>query len=142
MQENTEKIEGIVESVTFRNADNGFTVLDMNVGGELVTAVGTFFEVGAGEELVLYGKWGNHSMFGRQFQAESYESRLPDNAASLLRYLSAGMIKGIGPKTARKIIERFGENAFEVLENDYERLTVIRGISKEKAAAISTVLRP
>lgn len=137
MQENTEKIEGIVESVTFRNADNGFTVLDMNVGGELVTAVGTFFEVGAGEELVLYGKWGNHSMFGRQFQTESYESRLPDNAASLLRYLSAGMIKGIGPKTARKIIERFGENAFEVLENDYERLTVIRGISKEKAAAIS-----
>ena len=68
-------------------------MLDMNVGGDLVTAVGTFFEVGAGEELVLYGKWGNHSMFGRQFQAESYESRLPDNAASLLRYLSAGMIE-------------------------------------------------
>lgn len=130
-------LEGIVETVTFHNAENGFTVLQVNVGGESVTAVGTFFEIGAGEEVILHGKWGNHTLFGRQFQTESYETRLPDNAASLLRYLSAGMIKGVGPKTARRIIDRFGENAFEVLENDWERLTVIKGISREKAAAIS-----
>lgn len=131
------KLEGIVDNVTFHNEENGFTVLDINAGGELVTAVGSFFEVGVGEELTMYGGWTNHSTFGRQFRVDSYESKLPDNAASLLRYLSAGMIKGIGPKTARKIIERFGENTFDVLENDYERLAFIKGISKEKAAAIS-----
>ena len=137
MSDNLETIECIVESVTFHNAENGFTVLDVNMGGDLITAVGTFFDVGPGEELVLHGRWGNHSLFGRQFQVESFESRLPDTAASLLRYLSAGMIKGIGPKTARKIIERFGENSFEVLEKDYERLTFIKGISKDKAKKIS-----
>ncbi|MBR1810095.1 MAG: ATP-dependent RecD-like DNA helicase [Clostridia bacterium] len=137
MQRAQETLDCIVESVKFHSADSGYTVLDVNAGGELVTAVGNFYEVGPGEELRLYGAWSNHAVFGRQFRVESFESKLPDSAASLLRYLSAGMIKGIGPKTARRIIERFGENAFEVLEKDYERLTFIKGISKEKAKAIS-----
>lgn len=131
------RLSGMVEHVSFHNADTGFTVLQVNVDGELVTAVGSFYEIGAGEELTLYGTWGTHAMFGRQFKVETYETQLPDSAASLLRYLSAGMIKGIGPKTARRIVERFGENAFDVLENDWERLTFIKGISKEKAEKIS-----
>ena len=138
MQDGEEQtLEGIVETVTFHNNENGFTVLQLNVGGELVTAVGTFFEIGAGEEIVLHGRWSSHALFGRQFRTESYETRLPDNAAALLRYLSAGMIRGVGPKTARRIVERFGENSFDVLENDWERLAAIKGISREKAAAIS-----
>ena len=137
MPDQVETLDCIVEDVTFHNAENGFSVLDVNVGGDLITVVGTFYDVGPGEELRVYGRWGNHSIFGRQFQAESFESKLPDTAASLLRYLSAGMIKGIGPKTARRIIERFGENSFDVLEKDYERLTFIKGISKEKAKKIS-----
>ena len=82
MQDGEEQtLEGIVETVTFHNNENGFTVLQLNVGGELVTAVGTFFEIGAGEEIVLHGRWSSHALFGRQFRTESYETRLPDNAA-------------------------------------------------------------
>lgn len=132
-----EQLSGIVDTVNFHNADTGFTVLELNAEGELITAVGNFYEIGPGEELVLYGSWTTHAMFGRQFKVDSYKTKLPETAASLLRYLSAGMIKGIGPKTAKKIIERFGENAFSVLEHDWERLTVIKGISKEKAELIS-----
>ena len=87
MPQEPELLEGVVEDVSFHNAENGFSVLDMNVGGELVTVVGTFFEVGPGEELRVWGSWGNHATFGRQFRAESYESRLPDSAAALLRRL-------------------------------------------------------
>lgn len=132
-----EKICGIVENVVFHNTTNLFTVLEINVSGEIVTAVGAFSETAPGEELVLTGAWGSHEVFGRQFRVNSYERSLPDTTAKLYRYLASGAVKGIGPKTALKIIERFGEKSFEVLESDPEKLAVIKGISKKSALDIS-----
>ncbi|MDR1630994.1 MAG: AAA family ATPase, partial [Oscillospiraceae bacterium] len=130
-------LSGIVEEIVFQNVENGFTVLALSVDGELVSAVGTLPELSAGEELDLRGRWDEHNLFGRQFKIEEFERRMPETTAGLLKYLSSGAIKGIGPKTAVRIIERFGENSFHVLENEPERLAVITGISKEKAVQIS-----
>ena len=139
MQDFTEyqQITGIVEDVVFYNSENSFTVLDVSSGGELVTAVGVLPEITAGEKVVLTGTWDMHQSFGRQFRVIRFERYLPDTAAQFLKYLSSGAIKGIGPKTATYIVERFGDNAFNVIENEPERLTVIKGISKDKAKLIS-----
>lgn len=136
-EEKEEKLSGVVEHITFRNSENGFTVLDLNNSGELVTVVGVLPEVDEGENLNLSGKWGFHPNFGRQFKAELCERSLPKNSADLLRYLSSGAVKGIGPSTALKIVEAFGEDSFDVLENDTDRLSTIKGISKSKALKIS-----
>ncbi len=136
-QDYKEKISGIVDRVVFRNEENSFTVIELNCGGELVTAVGSLPELSSGEEISLYGTWDSHTLFGRQFKASQIERKMPETASQLLRYLSAGTIKGIGAKTALKIIEQFGENSFKVLSEEPERLTQIRGISLEKARRIS-----
>ncbi len=133
-----EKISGIIENVVFHNSVNCFCVLEMNIKGEIITAVGALSEPSPGEELLLYGEWGAHEVFGRQFRFTSCERSLPDTTAKLYRYLASGSVKGIGPKTALKIIERFGEDSFYVLENEPEKLAVINGISKQKALEIST----
>ncbi len=132
---------GTVENVVFRNNDNGFTVLEINNNGELLSAVGVLSDTSAGEEVVLHGRWTSHDVFGRQFKIESCERKLPDTAAKLFRYLAAGSVKGVGPKLAAKITERFGEDTFDVLENDPERLAVINGISKKKAIDIGNEFR-
>ncbi len=130
-------INGVVEEVVFHNSDNGFTVITLNADGEFITAVGALPELTAGEEMTLSGIWDEHNMFGRQLKIASFTRKLPDNTSGLLKYLSSGTIKGLGPKTALKIIEQFGENAFNVLENEPERLKVIKGITREKATEIS-----
>lgn len=139
MQDYTEyqQITGIVEDVVFYNSENSFTVLDVSSGGELITAVGTLPEITAGEKVVLIGAWDMHQSFGRQFRVIRFERYLPDTAAQFLKYLSSGAIKGIGPKTATQLVERFGDNTFNVIENEPDRLTVIKGISKDKAKLIS-----
>ncbi len=139
MQQNNEyvQITGVVEDVVFQNSANSFTVLDISSGGEFITAVGELPEVSAGEKVVLTGTWGMHPSFGRQFKVERFERYMPDTAAQFLKYLSSGAIKGIGPKTATYIVERFGDNTFNVIENEPDRLTFIKGISKDKAQKIS-----
>ena len=134
----TEKTElrGSVEDVTFRNDENGFTVLELNVEGELETVVGVLPAVAPGEELRLLGRWDMHASFGRQFRAELCERRMPSTSADMLHYLSGGTIKGVGPATAIKIVEMFGEDTFEVLENYPERLARVKGISPGKAIEI------
>ena len=132
-----ERISGVIENVVFHNTTNLFTVFEINIKGEIVTAVGTVSEPAPGEEMVLYGEWGAHEVFGRQFRVSSYERSLPDTTAKLYRYLSSGAVKGIGPKTALKIIEHFGEQSFQILESEPERLAVIKGISKPQALNIS-----
>ena len=131
------RISGVVNHVTFTNKENGFTVLELESGDELVTAVGIMPELNAGELLELSGYWDFHASFGRQFKVEMCERRMPASAGDILRYLSSGGVKGIGPKTAVKVVERFGEETFEVLENEPERLAQIKGISLEKAKEIS-----
>ncbi len=139
MQNNNEyvQITGVVEDVVFQNSANSFTVLDVSCSGELITAVGELPEITAGEKVVLKGSWGMHQSFGRQFKVERFERYMPETAAQFLKYLSSGAIKGIGPKTATYIVERFGDNTFDVIENDPDRLTFIKGISKDKAQKIS-----
>ncbi len=132
-----ERISGIIENVVFHNTTNLFTVLEVNINGEIVTAVGTVSEPAPGEEMTLTGEWGSHDVFGRQFKIRAYERSLPDTTAKLYRYLASGAVKGIGPKTALKIIEHFGEDSFRILEAEPEKLAVIRGISKPQALNIS-----
>lgn len=131
-------LSGSVENVVFSNPVNHFTVIEMNAaGGEIITAVGVLPEIAAGEDVTLRGHWDSHTVFGRQFRVVSCERTLPDSAAKMFRYLASGAIKGIGPKTAAKIIERFGDDSFYVLENEPEKLAIINGISKSKAVEIS-----
>lgn len=129
----TERLEGTVEDIKFRNEQNGYTVLEIGCDDELVTAVGTFSDISVGESVRLAGAWTYHSTFGRQFKVEAYEREMPATAEQLYNYLAAGAVKGIGPRIASKIIEKFGENTFDVLENEPKRLATIKGISLEKA---------
>lgn len=136
-----EEINGTVEEITFRNEQNGFTVLELDVDGEPVIAVGAMHPVNAGEEVHMYGRWTSHPKFGRQFAVESCESSMPSGATAILRYLSSGAVKGIGPSTAAKIVEAFGDRTLEIIENEPVRLAEIRGISKKKAEQISEDFR-
>lgn len=129
----TEILQGTVEDIKFRNEQNGYTVLEVGCEDELVTAVGTFSDISVGESVRLSGAWTFHSTFGRQFKVEAFEREMPATAEQLYNYLAAGAVKGIGPATAQKIIEKFGENAFDVLENAPKKLATIKGISLEKA---------
>ncbi len=132
-----ERLSGTVEYITFHNEQNGFTVLELSNEDELITVVGTFPMVSVGEELLLVGKYDTHPSFGRQFKAEMCERKMPSTSAAILRYLSEGGIKGIGPATAKKIVERFGENSLEVIEREPHRLTIIKGITAHRARQIS-----
>lgn len=129
----TEILQGTVEDIKFRNEQNGYTVLEVGCDDELITAVGTFSDISVGESVRLSGAWTFHSTFGRQFKVEAFEREMPATAEQLYNYLAAGAVKGIGPATAQKIIEKFGENAFDVLENEPKKLATIKGISLEKA---------
>lgn len=132
---NTENeiISGTVEDIKFRNDQNGYTVLEVSCDEQLITAVGVFSDISVGETVKFSGTWTFHSTFGRQFKVEAFERSMPATTEQLYNYLSAGAIKGIGSSTAYKIIEAFGEKAFEYLENNPEKLATIKGISKDKA---------
>ena len=139
MDPQLEELCGVVEDVTYRREDTGFTVMDIFADDEYVTVVGVLPELSEGESVRLRGTWGYHATFGKQFKAQLCERSMPSSSADLLRYLSSGAVKGIGPATAKKIIERFGENSFDVLENQPERLADIKGISLKKAKDISKI---
>ncbi len=139
MDEQLVEISGVVDEITYRNEENGFSVVDFYTDDEYFTVVGVLPEISEGESLRLRGTWSYHATFGRQFRAQLCERSMPSSSADLLRYLSAGAVKGIGPATAKKIVDRFGESAFEVLENEPERLAEIKGISLNKAKDISKI---
>ncbi len=137
----TEFLNGTVEDIKFRNEQNGYTVLEIGCDDELVTAVGTFSDISVGESVKLSGTWTFHRTFGRQFKVEAFEREMPATAEQLYNYLAAGAVKGIGPATAAKIIEKFGEETFDILENYPERLATIKGISMDKAEKIQENFR-
>ncbi|MBR2613282.1 MAG: ATP-dependent RecD-like DNA helicase [Clostridia bacterium] len=132
-----EKLEGSVEQIVFCNEDNGYTVCDMALEDDIVTVCGIMPMLCEGDRLCVYGKWVHSAKYGRQFSVEQYERVMPADIASMLRYLSSRAIKGIGPKTASKIIEEFGEDSFDVIENHPEWLANIKGISTKVALAAS-----
>ncbi len=130
------KITGIVEEVTFQNDSNGFTVLDISVDNDYLTAVGVMPGVTAGETVTLTGTYTTHPSFGRQFKVSAFSRCMPETSEQIYKYLASGVIRGIGPKKAMSIIERFGSDALEILENEPERLASIKGISEEQAKNI------
>ena len=130
------EMAGTVEEVIFRNEKNGYAVIELNNGEELVTAVGTMPYVGVGETLHVFGEWVSSQNYGTQFKVQALERSQPQEASAILKYLSSGAIRGIGPATARRIVETFGENTLQVLENEPDRLCQIKGITKEKAEKI------
>lgn len=140
--EKLETISGIIENVVFRNDSNDYSVIEIvNSESLLVTAVGVIPFPAEGESVVLTGYWTYHKDFGRQFCFSSFEKKLPDGIDGILQYLSSHTVKGIGPVTALKIVNRFGESSFDVIENNPEWLTDIPGITMKKAAAISESFR-
>lgn len=130
------KIKGTVTDITFRNDVNGYTVFAVDKGDEELTVVGTAADIKIGDRVEIVGDYTYHSLYGRQFKAELCNALLPETVDDLYRYLASGVIKGIRESTARKIIDKFGEKAFDVLQNEPHRLAEIKGISKEKALKI------
>ncbi len=128
---------GTVAKITYRNEHNGYTVLILEQDGENITVVGTMPFVCEGDTLNCTGKMIFHTNYGEQFKAEKIERIIRNDSASLLRYLSSGSIKGVGPATARLIVEKFGEGTLEIIEHQPERLAEIRGISYTKAMNIN-----
>ena len=136
MQEQ-QTIYGTVTQIVFQNTENGYVVLRLLArDGEEVTVTGIIPNLGLGEELICNGTWITHPSYGEQFQANSFERRLPESARGVAEYLGSGLIRGIGPKLAMRIAETFGAEAFDVLQNEPERLTEIRGITARKARDI------
>ena len=132
---------GSVEHVVYHNDKNQYTVLELATEAGVATVVGLFPFVSEGEQLRVYGAWQSHPSFGDQFKAETFERARPATAAAMLKYLSSGTIKGVGPATARRIVQTFGDKAMEVLENDPARLAQIKGITPEKAREIGAELK-
>ena len=133
-----EKLEGTVEQIIYCNEENGYTVCDMSTEDDVVTICGIMPMLNEGDTLCVYGKWTHNAKYGRQFSVEQYERTMPADTASILRYLSSRAIKGIGPKTAVKIVEAFGEDSFDVIENHPDWLAdSIKGISLKMAIAAS-----
>ncbi len=134
--------EGTVHSVIFQNAENGYTVLRLlTEEGEIVTVVGCIPCVAPGEHLTVTGTWETHPQHGEQLRAEELERSLPEEEDEILAYLSSGICKGVGPATARSIVERFGLDTLDILETEPERLQMIRGITAKKAMEIGAMFR-
>ena len=137
-QNAAEIINGTIENVVYYNDGNDYSVLEiLTDSGLIITAVGTVPIPFEGECVVLRGKWGYHKSFGKQFVIESFEKTLPKETEGILQYLSSRTVKGIGPVTAKKIVERFGADTFDVIETHPEWLADIPGITMKKAAKIS-----
>lgn len=137
-----EILQGTVAAVVYQNYDNGYAVLRLRVAADqTVTVVGTIPMPAVGERLMVTGRWSTHQSYGRQFEAEFLERMLPETAPEILAYLSGRVIKGIGPKTAAKIVGHFGENTLRIMEREPERLAEIAGITAAKARAIGEEFR-
>ena len=134
-------VEGTVEEVIFSNPENGYAVCLVACGDEPVTIVGTLPFLGEGEYIRAAGTWQQHPSFGRQLKVETYEKTLPKDEESIFRYLSSGAVKGVGPVTATRIIEKFGADALDVIEHHPDWLCDIKGVTKKRAEEISECFR-
>ena len=142
IEQELEIVQGVISAVVYQNYENGYAVLRLGVGGgQSVTVVGTIPLPAVGERLMVTGKWNNHASYGRQFEAEFLERLLPQTSTEILSYLSGRIIKGIGPKTAARIVQHFGDQTLTVMEREPERLSEVPGISREKARAIGEEFR-
>ncbi len=135
-------LQGVIAGVVYQNYDNGYSVLRLRCpDGQTVTVVGTIPLPVVGERLMVTGKWTSHASYGRQFEAEFLERLMPQTTAEILTYLSSRAIKGIGPRMAARIVERFGAQTLQVMEREPERLSEVVGISHTKAVAIGEAFK-
>lgn len=132
-----EELQGYVDHIVFRNADNGYTVLNLISDEDEITCVGIFPAVTEGEILLLHGEYTSHPTYGEQFQMKSYETKPPEDVLSMERYLASGAIKGIGVALAARIVRRFKNDTFRIMEEEPERLAEVKGISERMAMEIS-----
>ena len=137
-----DELVGTVSDVIFSNEENGYTVLSLETdSGDRVTARGCVPFAAPGEQLILHGSWAQHPSFGRQFNVELAERRMPSGAQAIYQYLAGRVVKGIGPATASLIVSTFGEKSLEIIENQPERLAELKGITLKKALEMSESLR-
>lgn len=132
-----EKIAGYIEHIIYRNADNGYTVLNLVSGEEEITCVGIFASIAEGENIEAEGDYTAHPTYGKQFKVERFEEKAPEDEEAIERYLGSGAIKGIGLAMAARIVRRFKEDTFRIIEEEPERLAEIKGISERKAMEIA-----
>ena len=134
--------EGCVHSLIFQNAENGYTVLRLVTDdGEMITVVGCIPCVAPGEHLAVSGVMESHPQHGEQLRAVEIERSLPEDEEEIFNYLSSGICKGVGPATARRIVDRFGAETLEVLEREPQRLSLLKGITEKKAQEIAEGFR-
>ena len=129
-------LEGIIEEIIFRNDSNGYTVAMLSHGDEYTTVVGKFLTINEGENVRLSGKFVTNAKYGEQFSFDSSETIFPSTVEGIKRYLSSGLIRGVGPVTASAIVDKFKEDTFDIIENDFEKLASVKGITYEKAEII------
>ena len=127
-----EILDGLVEAVIFKSEDTGYVVAKITVNKEVNTIVGTMPLIKEGQQIEVKGEWIKHKQFGRQFNVEEYKEVLPTSTKEIEKYLSTGIIHGIGPVTAKKIVKAFGEETLNILDNNIERLKEVEGIGKKK----------
>lgn len=131
------EIEGTIEKITYKNSQNGYTVCSIKSGRDHITVVGIMPFITIGDSVKFSGNFTVHAIYGEQFSAQSYETVAPKTVAAILRYLSSGIIKGVGPATAERIVEKFGADSLDIIQNSPNDLATIKGISLEKALTIS-----
>ena len=132
-----EKLAGYVEHIIYRNADNGYTVLNLVSGEEEITCVGIFSAIAEGENIEASGDYTDHPTYGKQFKVESFEEKAPEDEEAIERYLGSGAIRGIGLALAARIVRRFKVDTFRIIEEEPERLAEVKGISERKAMEIA-----
>ncbi len=135
------ELTGEVENIIFRNDSNGYTVMEIISGEDNVVAVGNVTSIGIGEEVRLIGHYTTHHTYGEQFAFEVCEKSIPKTTTAIVKFLSSGVVKGVGPSTAKKLVKLFGEETLDIMENNPQRIAEIKGISKNKAVEMSKSLK-
>ena len=137
MKKTLYEVKGSVDRIVFRNDQNGYSVIEISVDNEVLTAVGIIPYISVSENVRLLGNFKSHPTFGDQFEVEVCERSMPTTRSAILKYLSSGVIKGVGPSIASKLVEKFGDRTLQIIEKNPEELEQIKGITKEKAKKIS-----
>ena len=132
-----EEINGYVEHIVFQNKENGYTVLNLVADGDEITCVGMCKGLTQGENIAAGGDYVEHPVYGRQFKINSYQTVAPKDSAGMERYLGSGAVKGVGAALAARIVKRFGDDTFRIIEQEPERLAEIKGISERMAREIA-----
>ncbi len=132
-----ETLNGFIDHIVYKNPENGYTVLTLVSGAEEITCVGTFRYADEGENIEITGNYIEHPVYGKQLKMESYEIKAPTDSLAAERYLASGTIKGLGPVLAKRIVNEFGDDTFRIMEEEPERLSIIKGITAKKAQEIA-----